>query len=321
MTYTISYHRGSSIIDPNLSEILRRDVMNDFDIEEEALEDCSEVDDASSEESDKDDEEFDPKDSSGVKSNNRTEKSKSRNPLAFSSSDYLADSFKIPAPVIAKNSSITRPTLNHSMSLSRSCSVRNSSIKRPTINHSMSSLRLSESESSRRKSRQLEPASKLSSSKNKTVSKPLKRLSVSHRDVPVAESSLLSTSRLSRTINVPGSDKTIFKCDICCSVFSNKSGFTRHKCQNTSKSNISMRSDSAIMKCNQCDKVCLSVVGLKRHKTLKHNEKASSIVEPPAEKSIPTEAHVNEDGTKGSNKETVSQNTRVKKTTRTKKGK
>ena len=273
--------------------------MQDFEIEEEDLDEESMVMTMVAEESDETDVEeveFEPEISSRAKSKETT-KSKSINPLSFSSSDYLPDSFKIPAPVISRNESITKAT----------------------INRSMSSLRLSESESSKMKS----ISTPKSSTKINIVRKPVKRLSVSLRDASVAETSLLSNSRLSKTVHVPGTSKHILKCETCFSVFSNQSGFTRHKCNNTSKSNISSQSDSALSKCDQCEKVCISLVGLKRHKTLKHKEMLSNTSTSNTQ-TLATPSTSNSQPIKDNHEIIVdngSQDNRVKKSTRKNKGK
>ena len=68
----------------------------------------------------------------------------------------------------------------------------------------------------------------------------------------------------------------MFKCDLCSYVSSNKSGFTRNKCQNGSNSSknssASDKSQQILVKCDLCEKVCVSVSGLKRHKNLKHGK-------------------------------------------------
>ena len=110
------------------------------------------------------------------------------------------------------------------------------------------------------------------------TSKDVKRLSTSLHSFS-RESTLSTSSRASTTICVPGSDKIIFKCDTCGTVSSNKSGFTRHKCN--SSANSTKHSDQTISKCDQCDKVCLSLSGLKRHKSLVHEKKG---VDPSAKK-------------------------------------
>ena len=129
----------------------------------------------------------------------------------FETADFMVDSFKIPAPVAQANYTQVE---QHNMSMS---------------------LRLSESESSRRQS-----SSTLSSKKKVLVqkNKAPKRLSASHNPIP-SEKCTLSESRLSTSFSMPGTEKIIFKCDECNGVYSSKSGFTRHKCH--SRSNFCSR--------------------------------------------------------------------------------
>ena len=86
--------------------------------------------------------------------------------------------------------------------------------------------------------------------------------------------SLLSNSRASKTISVPGSEKVVYKCDQCSSVCSSKSGFVRHKCQTKNVESIQLSlsrdGDNQVFKCTVCDKVVSSKTGLKRHMTMKH---------------------------------------------------
>ena len=116
-------------------------------------------------------------------------------------------------------------------------------------------------------------------------SKNLKRLS-STCNVPltfesVISSSLMSNSRASRTISVPGSKEEVLACDSCKGIFSNKSGFQRHNCRKhmTQKEKLmtsSVQERGPVLNCEQCGKVVPTAIGLKRHITAVHKSQAAS---------------------------------------------
>ena len=104
------------------------------------------------------------------------------------------------------------------------------------------------------------------------VNDRMKRLSVSN--VEATNCSTLSLSRASKTIHVDG-DRSILKCIECGVVCSNKSGFSRHKCDGKKKpaSQVETQVNQEVFKCSQCDKVVKSDIGLKRHISSVHKKK------------------------------------------------
>ena len=89
------------------------------------------------------------------------------------------------------------------------------------------------------------------------------------------EKSFSMDPRLARSMVVPETGKTIFRCKDCTVVCSNKSGFVRHKCNNRKKTTVEKIVTAAvnnedIFQCDQCTKVFSSNSSLKRHKTMLH---------------------------------------------------
>ena len=240
-SFEIIFHcrADSRMVDPNMSEI-QKNKSSLFDIEE------------INESEDEDSETLYEDVIDNFANEPNVRKKSVMNPLLFATSDFLAESFEIGAP-LGNRISLT----GSNMSLTLSDTQSNTNVP----------------------------------PKTKSLRKSLKRLSVT--SVSLSDKSKLSNSRSSHTICVPGSDKTILKCDSCGFVSNTKSGFTRHKC--TQKPNVSVQSEPVLFKCDQCSKVCRSVPGLKRHKqsahmkekTIDNEQSASSEVNSAVQQSAP----------------------------------